>query len=243
MDDVTNIDAIIEKCEDEYLCAIQIENEEEMTMKFVRKDVDNVLIDVFKQFIQDKRRMFERYLSINVGITHFGMHIIMETSKPSEQELTVKVFYQRMPTSIIDALKERLSIYVCKVRTRSARQTAKQISKHNSKVYMMNNDLQEFMEHVLETTNANEYAWPWYNENHSKILIRRVEIIKLLNEYVMYNNLYQIREDSTINKRILQPNNELKKVLRLKDDVILSIFNLQSYITGIVNNCIEPEKK
>jgi chromatin remodeling complex protein RSC6 len=66
------------------------------------------------------------------------------------------------------------------------------------------------------------------------ILLPRVEITKKIYEYIKTNNL----QDES-DKRIIKPNEELKKVFNLSTDEEVSFLNIQTYIKKAYNSTNE----
>jgi chromatin remodeling complex protein RSC6 len=63
------------------------------------------------------------------------------------------------------------------------------------------------------------------------VLLPRVEITKKIYEYIKTNNL----QDES-DKRIIKPNDELKKLFNLSDDEEVSFLNIQTYIKKAYNS-------
>lgn len=100
----------------------------------------------------------------------------------------------------------------------------------------LNADLKEFLVHAIETTMNPIQDESWYNSDHDLIIISRCDIVRLIYGYISHHKLYRTI-DGVVNKRFIEPDAIIRKVLQMTDNDNLHYFNFQTYIDRLIRTC------
>ena len=106
------------------------------------------------------------------------------------------------------------------------------IKKDYAKVVAIKNKL-ETKTKMKTITNNNSYIKPRYISNELCIFLKvdigtmmgKNIVVSMINQYIVLNNLRDSRD-----RRIILPNDALRKILNIDNTVVLSYFNLQQFL-------------
>jgi hypothetical protein len=213
------------RCVDESLFAIHVQAGHSVKTHYFPCTNPTELISGFDSFILDHISMYEKLGILYMTETTFGKHIYFTS------QVMMKIFYTNQDQDIQDAISDMLLVY-----TNQKPKPKPRIIDFYGDVVEISSNLQEFLICIIQTTSMPVYEESWFTMDHSDILLSRVDITKLIRDYIAINNLYQ-KINKKRSKTHIEPNNALRKILYLKNNDNVTNANLQSYISRIISRC------
>jgi len=208
MDTIVNNKSIMEKCIMNSEFAIQLQDETEILMTYFRGNTCKDLMIGFNKFMQKNSRTFKKYTSAHFSYLFNGVFVTI-CKEGSLDEIYVNIFYREQPPEIVNAIEQKLRHHLSKTPIQRSKKIP-EVTVGCTRNIQLNRKFRDFLAIIIENPNIHIREMQWYVEDHGKIMLSQMNIIKLIYQYIFGKKLFKMMDDFTTNEQIILPNNVLK---------------------------------